>query len=305
MHWYEMRSTLIQVEREPEAGVPAVVLLSSDELVHSAAPAGLEKTFHHTPNARDAKVCKAEVRSDCISGTLVLPASVKSGSTLRCGYLVTEKRVVLVDDTNMLESHLRHIIKEKRRTYGSVGLFLYDFFEQLIAKDLHHLEELSDKMQQMEDTVLAGELDGFSAPMTAMRKEAMAWFRYYSQMDDVVCEFKENENGFFSENEQRHLRLCEERIIRLRDEAQLLREYCLQLQSLFQAEIDIKQNRIMQILTIVTTVFLPLSLLVGWYGMNFVGMPELTWKYGYPLMIVVSAAAVLVSLWICKRKKFW
>ena len=43
MHWYEMRSTLFQVEREPEAGVPAVVLLSSDELVHSAAPAGLEK----------------------------------------------------------------------------------------------------------------------------------------------------------------------------------------------------------------------------------------------------------------------
>ena len=84
-----------------------------------------------------------------------------------------------------------------------------------------------------------------------------------------------------------------------------MREYCLQLQSLFQAEIDIRQNRIMQILTIVTTVFLPLSLLVGWYGMNFAGMPELTWKYGYPLMIVVSAAAVLVSLWICKRKKFW
>ena len=61
----------------------------------------------------------------------------------------------------------------------------------------------------------------------------------------------------------------------------------------------------MKILTIVTTIFLPLSLVAGWYGMNFVGMPELTWKYGYPAVIAVSAAIVLLSLWIMKKKKFW
>ena len=74
-------------------------------------------------------------------------------------------------------------------------------------------------------------------------------------------------------------------MIRLREESQLLRESCTQVQSLFQSEIDIRQNRIMQILTIVTTIFLPLTLLVGWYGMNFSGMPELHWKYGYPAII--------------------
>ena len=65
------------------------------------------------------------------------------------------------------------------------------------------------------------------------------------------------------------------------------------------------RNRIMQILTIVTTIFLPLTLLVGWYGMNFAGMPELTWKYGYPVIVVVSIVIVGISLWVCKRKKFW
>ena len=74
---------------------------------------------------------------------------------------------------------------------------------------------------------------------------------------------------------------------------------------MFQAEIDIRQNRIMKILTIVTTIFLPLSLLVGWYGMNFVGMPELTWKYGYPVVIAASVVVVIVSLLVCKKKKFW
>lgn len=89
------------------------------------------------------------------------------------------------------------------------------------------------------------------------------------------------------------------------EEAQTLREYGLQVRELFQAEIDIRQNRIMKILTIVTTIFLPLSLVAGWYGMNFVGMPALTWKYGYPVAIIVSVLIVLICLWIMKKKKFW
>ena len=141
--------------------------------------------------------------------------------------------------------------------------------------------------------------------MTVLRKETSAWFRYYSQLDDVACELRENENGFFSDGEQLLFRMFEDRVIRLREESQLLRESCTQVQSLFQAEIDIRQNRIMQILTIVTTIFLPLTLLVGWYGMNFAGMPELTWKYGYPVIVVVSIVIVGISLWVCKRKKFW
>lgn len=61
----------------------------------------------------------------------------------------------------------------------------------------------------------------------------------------------------------------------------------------------------MKILTIVTTIFLPLSLVAGWYGMNFAYMPELSWKHGYPAVIVVSALVILICLWIMKKKKSW
>ena len=73
---------------------------------------------------------------------------------------------------------------------------------------------------------------------------------------------------------------------------------------MFQAEVDIRQNRTMRILTIVTTIFLPLTLIAGWYGMNFVRMPELPWKYGYPVVVLVSVVTVVVSIIICKKKKF-
>ena len=61
----------------------------------------------------------------------------------------------------------------------------------------------------------------------------------------------------------------------------------------------------MKILTIVTTIFLPLTLVAGWYGMNFSNMPELSWKYGYPAVIVISLVIVMICLWIMKKKKFW
>ena len=61
----------------------------------------------------------------------------------------------------------------------------------------------------------------------------------------------------------------------------------------------------MQILTVVTTLCLPLSLVAGWYGMNFAGMPELEWKYGYPAVIALSVVIVVICLWIMKKKKFW
>ena len=305
MKWYLIGETLSPLERAPGEDEAAVVLLDSDELAHTSELSGLACVLHHTPLARDARVCKAEVRSDCLSGTLALPRGGRDGARIGCGYLVTKSRVVLVDDSETMVTQLRRIVKEKRLTRKSVGRFLYDLFELLIARDLHHLEEIEDRAGKLEDRVLAGELDDFSAPMSTLRKETMAWYRYYSQLDDVACELRENENGFFSAEECGMFRLFEERVIRLREESQLLREYCTQLQSLFQSEIDIRQNRIMQILTIVTTIFLPLSLLAGWYGMNFSGMPELHWKYGYPAIIALSIAVVALSLWICKKKKFW
>ena len=305
MYWYTIGQTLTQQAHAPAPEQPAAELLTSEELSHQPALPGLERTLHHTPPARDAQKCKAGGRADCLAGTLVLPRQGKDGRPLACGYLVTGTRVVLVDDENALQGQRRRIAREKRGTDGSVGRFLYDFFEQLIARDLHRLEKLADRIEALEDRVLADELDGFSAPMTVLRKETRAWFRYYSQLDDVACELRENENGFFSDGEQLLFRMFEDRVIRLREESQLLRESCTQVQSLFQSEIDNRQTRIMQILTIVTTIFLPLTLLVGWYGMNFAGMPEPTWKYGYPVIVVVSIVIVGISLWVCKRKKFW
>ena len=77
-----------------------------------------------------------------------------------------------------------------------------------------------------------------------------------------------------------------------------------QMQDTYQAQLSIQQNDLMKVFTIVTAVFLPLTLLAGWYGMNFADMPELHWRYGYPAVAGVSLAIVLGLVWFFKRKKW-
>ena len=83
-----------------------------------------------------------------------------------------------------------------------------------------------------------------------------------------------------------------------------IRENLLQLHELYQAQIDISQNEIMTILTIVTTVFLPLSLLAGWYGMNFPNMPLLNWKYGYLTVIFITLIIIAVEVRYFRKKGY-
>ena len=121
---------------------------------------------------------------------------------------------------------------------------------------------------------------------------------------DLAAEFEENENGFFKVENLRYFRLFINRAERLHEESMSLRDYTMQLRDLYKAHLDLKQNRIMTVLTVVTTIFMPLTLIVGWYGMNFRYMPELESRWGYPITIAVSIIIVVVSLLFFKKKKW-
>ena len=78
----------------------------------------------------------------------------------------------------------------------------------------------------------------------------------------------------------------------------------MQLREMHQTQVDMHQNQIMKFLTIVTTIFMPLTLIVGWYGMN-VKMPEVGWPYSYPIIILASIAVTIIEILIFKKKKWF
>ena len=127
---------------------------------------------------------------------------------------------------------------------------------------------------------------------------------HYEQLLDMAQVFEDNENRFFTDENIRFFRLFSGRMERRLAMVASLRDYTVQVRDLYQTRLDVKQNRIMTILTIVTTVFMPLTLIVGWYGMNFRYMPELDSPYAYPIVIIVSLAIVILSLVFFHKKKW-
>ncbi len=92
---------------------------------------------------------------------------------------------------------------------------------------------------------------------------------------------------------------------RLTEEIQFLYEELVHIREALDAALSYEQNRIMKVFTTVTTIFMPLSLIAGWYGMNFAWMPELDWPYGYLFVVVLSVLVILVCIWFFKKKKLF
>jgi magnesium transporter len=127
---------------------------------------------------------------------------------------------------------------------------------------------------------------------------------HYEQLIDLGQELQENENNFFKAENTRYFRLFTDRVTRLHDIATSLRDFTMQLRDMYHTQMDVKQNRIMTLLTVVTTIFMPLTLIVGWYGMNFRYMPELETRWGYPVVIIASLVIIIGGLLFFKKKKW-
>lgn len=80
-------------------------------------------------------------------------------------------------------------------------------------------------------------------------------------------------------------------------------EYLDQIRQSYEAQVDIEQNSLMKFFTVVTSIFLPLTLIAGWYGMNLM-MPEFKWPYGYPFVIALSVAIVAFMIWLFRQNKW-
>ena len=76
------------------------------------------------------------------------------------------------------------------------------------------------------------------------------------------------------------------------------------MMDIYLSSLSIRLNEVMKVLTIIATIFMPLTFIVGLYGMNFQHMPELSWRWGYPLVLLVMAGVTAGMLVFFRRKKW-
>ena len=304
MRWYCIRESLEKVEEQGgSAEKPYVAVLTKDEW----------SKFEHTfdmgielePDDDEIMQTKAEANYDSITGTFSIPNrkdfSAKDDSF---AFAMDEKGIVFIDDSGVVSVMVKRIAATKKWKKPSLERFIYDFFVQIVANDQRLITAYEKELDKMEDDIL-NEAEGLSPDrVNEIRSDLRDLITHYEQLLDAVAVFEENENGFFSTENLRYFRLYINRIERLKDSANGVKDYAMQVRDVYKMHLDIKQNNIMTVLTVVTTIFMPLTLIVGWYGMNFKYMPELDYKMSYPILILISVSIVIGSIIYFKKKKW-
>lgn len=253
---------------------------------------------------------KAEVFDDCIIGTLRIPMkSNKTNRFLLVTYHMQKGRLIFVTEEDTLDNVISVIRQMDMIKTDTAGGFFYEFLEYSIKDDVKYLTMLEDRLVNLEDKMLSEKVK--ISPREQLkalqfnRRVALRMSTSYQQLMDMACDFTENENNMFSDSEVEKFANLSERFSRLYHLTEAIREYCLQLHELQLSEIEVRQNKNMTTLTVITAIFLPLTLLVGWYGMNFINMPELQFPYGYLCIFIVSVVVVIGEVIFFKKKHFF
>ena len=303
--YYLIEETLRKVSRDEikNRDKQFVAVLTLDEWLKDKD--SFEMGIDIDPDLSDIFLTKAEVNYDSVTGTFAIPdRSQPSADDLKFAFVLDEKGIVFIDDNDTAEKIIQGIQRNKKWKMPSLERFLYDFLDYIVKDDLRLMEKYEDELDSMEQSIIDGDENLPSGRLNDIRSDIRYLRIHYEQLMDLAQEFNENENGFFKHENLRYFRLFIDRAARLHDSSMSLRDYTMQLRDLYKAHLDIKQNRIMTVLTVVTTIFMPLTLIVGWYGMNFRYMPELENRWSYPIVIVVSIVIVVGSLLFFKKKKW-
>ena len=294
--------SLAEIKSLP-AEVPFVAVLNSREWREIGEELGIEIDMEMDLDA--PRETKAVVNRDSLTGSFSIPDRQQiSGARHTFSFALNERGVVLVEEGDFIAQKVAQISRTKKWRLPGLERFLYDLLETIIAQDLPLLETMEKRMNTIEEAILRGEVEAYPQALNDIRGDLLDLRVHYEQLIDLGQELEENENGFFHEENLRYFHMFTERVMRLQDMVSGQREYVVQLRDLIQVQMDVKQNRIMTLLTVITSIFLPLTLIAGWYGMNFKYMPELNWKYSYPAVILVSVGIVIACIRYFKKKKW-
>lgn len=250
------------------------------------------------------RYCKAEVFKDCLIGTMRIPQKSEERSPqISFGIYMTKEELFFIEGSGNLKQWIDKQTDMLQDIRSPQQLFL-KIMEKIIEDDIFYLSYLEKELEEMEDILNDKIPEDFFATLTKYRRKLSELNAYYEQLTDIGELMQSGIHPEFMQNTDLWCGYMH-RTERLQHYVQLLRENILQLRELYQSQQDARQNRIIGILTIVTTLFLPLTLLTGWYGMNFAYMPELHWKYGYCLIIAVAILVVTLEILYFKKKRFF
>ena len=202
-------------------------------------------------------------------------------------------------------------IRNKIRNEGTnirksnADYLMYSIFDAIIDGYFDVLEVLGDKIDEVEENVMKISNVEDMHEIRSIKKSLLRIHKYVWPLREVTSWLSSESTDLIQQNTELYIRDLRDHIMQVIDATESYRELLAGLADLYISNISYRLNEVMKVLTIISTIFIPLTFIAGVYGMNFKYMPELGYRWGYGITWgVMAVIAVLMIIFFRKKKWF-
>ncbi len=201
-----------------------------------------------------------------------------------------------------LRSRIRN--KKSQIRGKETDYLFYRLLDTVVDNYFFVTEFISDTTEKLEEKVIENPNQDALSEIRFFKKQLLLLKRAVSPLREAVAFLYRDPNNLIHESTTRYLRDVYDHIIQANESSDNQRDTLATIMDLYHSGISNKMNQVMQVLTIISTIFIPLTFIAGIYGMNFNYMPELQWKYGYYSVWAIMVLIIFALIFFFKRKKW-
>jgi magnesium transporter len=202
------------------------------------------------------------------------------------------------------------VVKEVIKPTDSTGIMAYRLVDEIAERYLDLVDALDEEIDELEDNVEIQPAEQTRMRVSALRHDMLHIRRTLAPMRDAVRRIIDDavdvETGpeIFTKDVEVAFNSTYDKLMRALDGLELSRDLLAGVRDYSQAKIANDQNQVMKVLTVVASLVLFPTFVVGVYGQNFVHMPELHWRFGYAYSWGIIVASTVIQIWFFRRKKW-
>lgn len=184
----------------------------------------------------------------------------------------------------------------------SADFLLFKMLNAIIDNYYEVIDDISDVVTQLEMRVIRTSAQETLKSIEIQKRKLIDMRRYVIPMKEIVLQLEKSDSQYIAKDNTHYFSDLKDACLTLMDEIDSLKQVLEGLTNIYYAAQGQRMNEIMKVLTIVSTIFIPLTFIVGVYGMNFEVMPEIRWTYGYLFVWIVMIIVTLALIFFFFRK---
>lgn len=209
-------------------------------------------------------------------------------------------------ETDLFESVRKRIDIGKGKIRQSGADYLcYALVDTLVDNYYLVLEDIEEVIEIFDEKLLSNPENHSKKDIHRLKRELLTLRKSVSPLREAISKFAKTDSAFVKERTTIYVRDLYDHTIQVMDAIESYRDLLNGLQDLYLSEVSFKMNQVMQVLTVISAIFIPLTFLAGIYGMNFDHIPELHIKNGYFYLLGLMAVIFISLLYLFKKKKWF